>query len=107
MIILTASWLAPLPPGHVRIGICRNVPKGFESAVNFRKLAPFAMKGLPPREFEKAYDEHLNGFDADLILGKDRAAGAGQGAGFSLLGKRTSHPPRADLVSPALGRALA
>jgi hypothetical protein len=31
---------------------------------------PFAMEGLPPREFEAAYDEYLRGLDADLILAR-------------------------------------
>jgi hypothetical protein len=39
--------------------------------MNYQVLAPrFKMKGLPPREFEKAYDEYLNGLDADLILAR-------------------------------------
>ena len=29
-IIRTSSWWTSLPPDHIRIGVCRRVPKGFE-----------------------------------------------------------------------------
>jgi hypothetical protein len=70
--VKTSSWWAKLPEGHVRIGICRGVPKKTEpGTMNYQALAPrFKMKGLPPREFETAYDEYLGGLDADLILAR-------------------------------------
>jgi hypothetical protein len=63
-VIATASWFAPLPPDHVRIGISRGVPKGMDYCPNMRILAPGPwFKSVTPAEFVVRYRAILDRLD--------------------------------------------
>jgi hypothetical protein len=76
--IFTASWFAKLPPGHVRIGISRGVPKTFEGP-SYRKLAPKKAKTPEsPSDFEKRYAEQLKALDCNLVVRRLEQLAAGK-----------------------------
>jgi hypothetical protein len=62
--IVTASWFAPLPPGHVRVGISRSTPRRMAAGyrvriverLNFRKLQPGPwFNSVPDEEYDQRY----------------------------------------------------
>lgn len=61
MIIRTASWSAPLPTGHVRVGISRGVPRGMTAGYRmFRRLAPGDwFKSVPTEDYLRRYDREV------------------------------------------------
>jgi hypothetical protein len=60
--MLTASWFAPLPEGHIRISISRGTPRrGVSGYRLYRKLAPGAWFNdrLAPTEWAARYQREV------------------------------------------------
>ncbi len=69
--VKTSSWFAPLPAGHIRIGISRGIPKGErdEDILTYRALAPGPwFKSVSPAEYQKRFAEQLAELDANLVI---------------------------------------
>lgn len=59
--IFTATWFAPIPDDHIRIGVSRGSPRGFAAGYRkFKALFPGAwFNKVEPAEYLKRYDEEI------------------------------------------------
>jgi hypothetical protein len=75
MKIATASWFAPLPDTHQKVGVSRGQPRGLKAGTyrGYRRLAPGAwFKSVTPDRYLELYNDVLRALDpkevaADLI----------------------------------------
>jgi hypothetical protein len=82
MIIRTASWFAPIPDDHVRIGISRGSPRRFPAGYRlYRKLAPGPyFKTATPAEYLRLYGAQLDALDPAAVVDQLEALTGGRPA---------------------------
>ena len=70
MPIYTSSWFRPLPPGFVRVGISRGVPRGTKKGYfRIRALEPGSwFKSVTPQKYLDLYGEILAKLDPDDVV---------------------------------------
>ena len=69
--IFTSSWFAKLPPGYLRIGVSRSVPRNIGGGYRrLKELQPGPCLNDPPKLFALKYGDQLDGIDPAALIQK-------------------------------------